>query len=163
MNENTRIYGSTEIVREGPFLKELSTFSSIYFCVFGVVSISVVHLFAFGSCWWVYRWIEFGLGVSLEESWVSLIGVIKVPSSKVRSMLWFRVEGAQTMVQLLALRGDWTHELLYLDESWVSQIGVIKVLSSKVKSMLPMCFFRYHCGGRCIVLRSWKINGDVYQ
>ena len=48
---------------------------------------------------WGLGLVELGLGVSL-------IGVIRVLSSKVRSMLRFHVEGAQTVDQSLALRGD---------------------------------------------------------
>ena len=50
---------------------------------------------------------EIGLGVPPEESWVSLIGVIKVLSSKVMSMFQFHVVGAQSVVQKsLVPRGD---------------------------------------------------------
>ena len=46
-----------------------------------------------------------GLGVSLEESWVSPIGVIRVLSSNVRMMSWFHVEIAQTVVLSSVLNG----------------------------------------------------------
>ena len=44
---------------------------------------------------------------------MSLIGVIKVLSSKVRSMLRFHVEEAQTVVQSLTLNEVWIHESLW--------------------------------------------------
>ena len=44
---------------------------------------------------------------------MSLIGVIRVLTSKVKSMLRFHVEGAQTVVQSLALNEVWIRESLW--------------------------------------------------
>ena len=44
---------------------------------------------------------------------MSQIGVIKVLSSKVKSMLRFHMEGAQTVVQSLALNEVWIHGSLW--------------------------------------------------
>ena len=51
---------------------------------------------------WPLEVVEFDLGVPPEGSWVSLIEVIKVLSSKVMLMLRFHVGGAQSLVQSLA-------------------------------------------------------------
>ena len=44
---------------------------------------------------------------------MSLIGVIKILSSKVMSMLQFHVEGAQSVVQSMAMNEVWIHESLW--------------------------------------------------
>jgi hypothetical protein len=83
--------------------------------VCGIETNVFLHFYSFGAN---YR-VEIAegdveeLGVSSEESWVSLIGVIKILSSKVMSMLQFHVEGAQSVVQSMAMNEVWIHESLW--------------------------------------------------
>jgi hypothetical protein len=121
--------------------KETQHLTLTYFYVSGFVSISFVLLMTFASSCqvWPLEVAEFDLGVSPEGSWVSLIGVIKVLSSKMMSMLQFHVEGAQTVVQSLALNEVWIHESLWpYILGWDHQVlfHLMKVLLFRVVGMV---------------------------